>query len=438
MCRLTTFAGLASLALLAGCQDYFFEIVTPAKFTEVETTVPAAKPRPADIIFVVDNSCSMADEQENLARNFNAFIQEIAGSGDYQIGIVTTDVLSENGQREGLTTSIFRDSFPNTFLTIDSNTACRNTGIPLGCFRVGEGAAKAVITSEDDRDNQIALFRSNILVGSCGDGRESGLDGMLRALSLLGPNECNAGFLRPDANLVVIIVSDEEDQAAGRPNIRNYVNELERLKPIERIRVGVIVGSVEGVAANCNVNGAACGTLCDMPKPAPPDDQWWDDGRCHSCSYYQTPDCCSADSGSRYVDFARAIEAAVAGADPDIARTGCQPQEDARLACLVDSICQNEFNETLKRIARDLISVPEYVLDPPTCNPDGVRVKVGDTDLPKEAFTVRNRDTLIITDKDYAPKPGQDVEIFFISEGCPGSVPSGGSDAGSQQTTDGG
>ena len=49
-------------------------------------------PTPTDILFVVDNSGSMADEQENLAQNFDQFIQQIAGAGDYRIAVVTTDL----------------------------------------------------------------------------------------------------------------------------------------------------------------------------------------------------------------------------------------------------------------------------------------------------------------------------------------------------------
>ena len=56
-----------------GCQDYRFEQLCPETITEQEVTRAAAEPTPADILFVVDNSGSMADEQENLAANFEFF-----------------------------------------------------------------------------------------------------------------------------------------------------------------------------------------------------------------------------------------------------------------------------------------------------------------------------------------------------------------------------
>ena len=46
----------------------------------------------ADILFVIDNSCSMHSHQTNLKNNFASFIGVFANSGvDYQIAFITTD-----------------------------------------------------------------------------------------------------------------------------------------------------------------------------------------------------------------------------------------------------------------------------------------------------------------------------------------------------------
>ncbi|MEN0067860.1 MAG: hypothetical protein AAGA48_37370, partial [Myxococcota bacterium] len=46
----------------------------------------------ADILFVVDNSCSMLNDQKALGDNFPRFIEAIDGSGlDFHVGVVTTD-----------------------------------------------------------------------------------------------------------------------------------------------------------------------------------------------------------------------------------------------------------------------------------------------------------------------------------------------------------
>ena len=50
-----------------------------------------------DILLVIDNSCSMVDEQEKLAANFEGFIEAFAGVDvDYQIAVVTTDQQQEH------------------------------------------------------------------------------------------------------------------------------------------------------------------------------------------------------------------------------------------------------------------------------------------------------------------------------------------------------
>ncbi len=49
-----------------------------------------------DILMVVDNSCSMIEEQDKLASNFDAFIEAFEGVNvDWQIGVVTTDTLQD-------------------------------------------------------------------------------------------------------------------------------------------------------------------------------------------------------------------------------------------------------------------------------------------------------------------------------------------------------
>ena len=51
----------------------------------------------SDILFVVDDSCSMEDEQEELAANFDNFIQSFSGTNvDYHIGVVRGDLASGN------------------------------------------------------------------------------------------------------------------------------------------------------------------------------------------------------------------------------------------------------------------------------------------------------------------------------------------------------
>jgi len=82
--------GASSLLLLLGCSDYEF-------YTQQHTDVFQQNQRKVvDVLLVVDNSCSMWEEQDKLATNFDAFIQYFDGVDvDYQLAVVTTDTVSE-------------------------------------------------------------------------------------------------------------------------------------------------------------------------------------------------------------------------------------------------------------------------------------------------------------------------------------------------------
>lgn len=121
-----------------------------------------------DVLFVVDNSGSMADDQRLLADNFAAFIAVAFDDPnlDVQLGVTTTDVISPEA------------------------AAGRLIGQPA-------------ILGENDGDE----FAERVIVGIEGTGVELGLEAM--RLALEAPE--NANFVRSDAALAIIFVTDEDD-----------------------------------------------------------------------------------------------------------------------------------------------------------------------------------------------------------------------------------
>ncbi len=87
-----SFLGLVlSLPILSvSCSEYDF-------YTQQQTDIFLQNSRNiVDIVLIVDNSCSMVEEQDKLAGNFNSFIQHFGGVDvDYKIGVITTDTLHE-------------------------------------------------------------------------------------------------------------------------------------------------------------------------------------------------------------------------------------------------------------------------------------------------------------------------------------------------------
>lgn len=84
---------LLGIAVFCGCTEYSY---TSSRYKDV---FQQNRLNTVDILMVVDNSCSMVEEQDKLATNFQAFIDAFEGVDvDWQIGVVTTDTLQEEFQ----------------------------------------------------------------------------------------------------------------------------------------------------------------------------------------------------------------------------------------------------------------------------------------------------------------------------------------------------
>lgn len=157
-----------------------------------------------DLLFVIDSSGSMADEQAALVRSFPGFIDGIRSrlrtASSIHLGVATTSDTFENapGCTE-LGSLIVRPSGP-----LSSNRDCRP-------FRTG---ANYLDQSQPDLAGRFACIGT---VGTGGSDDEKPIRALLNALrpeaSL--PGRCNAGFLRRDSLLVVVLITDEDDVPDG-------------------------------------------------------------------------------------------------------------------------------------------------------------------------------------------------------------------------------
>jgi hypothetical protein len=153
--------------------------------------------RKADFLFVIDNSGSMAGHQQQLLDSFPGFIEAILGSLDeldsVHVGVITSDAYAWNAPGcQELGALVTQTGGP------DSSQA---TCTPF----VG---GKRFFT---EQDSLAAAFNCVARVGTGGSGFELPLTATVQALQppLAGEGGCNEGFLRHDAVLVVVIVSDD-------------------------------------------------------------------------------------------------------------------------------------------------------------------------------------------------------------------------------------
>ncbi|MEL6187983.1 MAG: hypothetical protein AAFU79_25450, partial [Myxococcota bacterium] len=176
---------------------------------DVFTQLPGPK---VDILWVIDNSCSMFDEQARLIGNLSQFVGFAdAQNADYQMAVTDTDA-------ESPTAGEFDRCFPHPTI-------------------VGSSYA--------DRATRETAFRCMFDVGINGSGREAGLGAAKRALErALDPNlspNANAGFIRDDANLVVVSVSDEDDQSFDPlPVMRDFFYSIKGSRNPERFTAHAI------------------------------------------------------------------------------------------------------------------------------------------------------------------------------------------------------
>src|SRR5262249_32833488 len=145
--------------------------------TQVDNFEQLGKPK-VDVLWVVDNSGSMFEEQTALTANFSSFIQFAdAQQIDYQIGVTSTDVDPTGAQGH--------------LITCTAPNVCMNNG------------PNQIVTPQTQPSPE-QVFSLNANLGTFGSGFEQGLEGAYLALSNPLINTANAGLLRQDAVLSII------------------------------------------------------------------------------------------------------------------------------------------------------------------------------------------------------------------------------------------
>jgi hypothetical protein len=210
-----------------------------------------------DFLFVIDNSGSMGEFQDNLVANFPGFIDTIQGTldeaQDYHIMVVDTDptppidcpALCEQAATDGCLDAantcplINPDPMGNPFCTFTCATmlecsttpgACNAPVEPEACEIMGAGVTYPRGSDASNIDCNFssgqrymdatepdlhAAFSCAAKVGTAASGAsEQPMGAMVRAVTPTEPAfACNEGFIRDDAILVVTFITDEDDDA---------------------------------------------------------------------------------------------------------------------------------------------------------------------------------------------------------------------------------
>lgn len=194
------------------------------------------QPTPAkvDMLWVIDNTASMKDERDSLARSIGSFLSRADALGvDYHIGVTTTGV--------GAPTSFNGETCPGGV----------NGGESGRLFPVDHSRPRVVHPALADRAD---ILGANIDVGGC-HSVEQGLHAAQLALSppLIDnaddhrtpePNDGNLGLLRSDAQLAVVVVSDEDDESPE--SVARHARALRATKTTSPFTFAAIVAPEQG------------------------------------------------------------------------------------------------------------------------------------------------------------------------------------------------
>lgn len=228
----------ALMLTLGGCLEHPLVPVEYENIEEQRVPFPIAVNKDVDILFVIDDSGSMGDEQGTLAANFPAFIEVLERDGveaNYRIGVTTTDngnLGCVGGVGGALQTSSCRTRLqdfvyaPNTDVAVDAtDVACTDvcthddieilpTTVEIG----GDAVPRPWIESIEGETNigggisTAEAFQCMGPQGINGCGFESHLESMYKALKRMDtPGEASYGFVRPNSILAVVHVTDEAD-----------------------------------------------------------------------------------------------------------------------------------------------------------------------------------------------------------------------------------
>ena len=203
--------------LLAACSDPTVQPDAAVIDATIIDAVNDASPIPEagreiDILFVIDDSVTMADKQAKLRENFPNFINVLetiqGGLPNVHIGVVSPD----------LGTSAAADAQPGP--TVGSGAgSCAGQGkagnlVTNGTPLVMGNYIIDIKNTDGSRTKNYtgplaAAFSAIANVGTSGCGFEQPLEAAKRALA---PNHpMNQGFLRPQAYLALIFITDEDD-----------------------------------------------------------------------------------------------------------------------------------------------------------------------------------------------------------------------------------
>ncbi|MFH2007268.1 MAG: vWA domain-containing protein [bacterium] len=248
--RLLGFAALSLILIFTlACINRPMKNAKPDPFIGSVISIPQSAERDVDMLFVIDNSGSMAGEQANLRQNFSALMTELrnmtGGLPNVHLGVTSTDLGTgmfqityceqQGGDAGGLMTGACANPTGGAPYIIDVEPqSCEITKEPTGncsahtCSQThcafesstqfAVDAATGCPRCRNYQNEELEdVFACIADLGTMGCGFEQPLESMYKALDT--GNAANTGFIRENAFLAILLITDEDDCSGSTPQL---------------------------------------------------------------------------------------------------------------------------------------------------------------------------------------------------------------------------
>jgi hypothetical protein len=203
---------VCALAVSSCGIDRTVAIVEPQQGNVTFKDIPVTLNRDVDILFLIDDSPSMADKQANLIANFHRFIEVLetidGGLPNVHIAVATSDLGTKGADDSAPLGSIIYGDNGSTCQGYGKDGRPETNGAPIQGHYLIDTLNDDGTRTRNYTGDLVDVFTQMASVGQSGCGFEQHLEAIHRALD---NNPTNAGFLRPSAYLAVVILGDEDD-----------------------------------------------------------------------------------------------------------------------------------------------------------------------------------------------------------------------------------
>jgi len=314
----------------------------------------SAKPK-IDVLWCIDNSGSMADDQASLAGNFPLFINYAVNlNADFQIGIISSEI------NEPAKTDSGDYNYPGVLFNKKGTPKIIANNPPANPT---PNYQPTLSTSQEIID----AFRKNALIGECcSDEAEACFEAAKMALSspiIDDPNK-NKGFLRDQAKLYLIMVADEDDQSPG--SVDYYADFFKQIKKDATSRL-LSLSIVTGLDKDGDIN--------NPPNPM------------------KCPGSSSESPGVRYLDMFKKVGNGIAA-----------------------SICNKNWGPLMSKLGLDVFDTKNEFFLHSRPDENSIEVYVGSKKLDKDinnGFTYDSSSNSVVLGPDVAVSEGEDVKITY-------------------------